>query len=157
MKCKKAKTEVFSKLEKKIAISLLTGMSFPNCSAIFKINKFKCNAIVSTFCMKSNRLLYDKLWHPPFEPVPITKLREYSLIFIDDSRKLEDVTIESPIWVLADVPTMTLNALWNNKNHTIKDVLNNSRRDLLRFRCVGIVGLEKLIISLHKNGFAIKK
>jgi len=157
MKCKEDRKEVFSKLEKKVAISILNGMSLSNCSTIFGINKVKCNAILNTFCMKSNRVLYDKLRQSPFEPVAIGKLRKHSQVFIHDSKNLEEVTIESPIWALPDVPIMALNALWSNKNYTIKDVLNNGQRDLLRFRCFGRVGLEKLLISLNKNGFSISK
>ncbi len=157
MKCKDERKEAFSILEKRIAISILNGMPLSNCSAIFRISKVKCKTILNTFCMKSNRILYDKLRQSSFEPVAIGQLRKHSQVFINDSNNLDEVTIGSPIWALSDVPIITLNALWNNKNYTIKNALNNSQRDLLRFRCLGRVGLEKLLISLKKNGFSLNK
>ncbi len=157
MKCKNERKKVFTKLEKKIAISILKGMALSNCSNKFQISKVKCYSILNAFCMKSNRNLYDKLRFSPFEPVAIGKLRKHAWVFINDSKKLGEVTIESMIWSLPDVPIMTLNSLWNNKNYTINDVLKNSQRDLLKFKCVGKVGLEKLIISLNTFGFSLKK
>ena len=72
-------------------------------------------------------------------------------------KRLEDVTIDSSIWALPDVPIMTLNAIWKSKNYSIRELLKYSQRDLLRFRCLGRVGLEKLILSLNRYGFSIKE
>jgi DNA-directed RNA polymerase alpha subunit len=157
MKSTKDKKEVFSKFEKKVAISILTGMSVSKCSKLFEIDRIMSQTILSTFCMKSNRFLYDKLQGNSYPWPAIGKLREHSEVFINDSKKLENVTIDSSIWALPDVPTMTLNAIWNRNNYTIKDLLQHSQRDLLRFKYFGRIGLNKLISSLNQYGLSIKK
>ena len=149
--------EVFSKLERKVTISILTGMSVSKCSKLFEVGKIRCQTILNIFCMKSNRFLYDKLLGRSYPWPAIGRLREHSEAFINDSKKLENVTIDSSIWALPDVPILTLNAIWNRKNYTIKDLLQHSQRDLLRFKYFGRIGLNKLISSLNQYGFSIKK
>ena len=46
---------------------------------------------------------------------------------------------------------------FNNKNYTIRDLLQHRQRDLLRFKYLGRFGLEKLISSLSQYGFPIKE
>jgi len=157
MKNEKGKKQVFSELEKEVAISILNGMPLQKCSILFGVDESNCKKILHKFCMRSNRFLYEKLQNNYFNPASLGKLRDNSQLFIRDSKKLENVNINSPIWALPDVPITTLNALWNNKYYTVKDVLQNSQRRLLRFRCLGRVGLEKLIISLNNYGFSIKE
>ena len=149
--------EVFSKFEKKVATSILTGMSISKCSKLFEIDRIMSQTILNTFCMKSNRFLYDKLQGRSYPWPAIGRLREHSEVFINDSKKLGNVTIDSSIWALPDVPTMTLNAIWNRNNYTIKDLLQHSQRDLLRFKYFGRIGFNKLISSLNQYGFSIKK
>ena len=154
------KTEAVSQKEKDIAISILNGMSIPKCADKFKEDKFKCKTIVNHFCMKSNYFFYEELKLSLFESPPINKLRKHSKKFIKDSKKIEHITYDSLIWVLPDVPVLTLKAIWNRKKHkirTIKDLLEYSQRDLLRFPCLGKVGLKKLILSLNRYGFSIRK
>ena len=157
MKSTEDKSEVFSETEKKIAISILNGMPISKCSKLFEVGKIGCQTVLNIFCMKSNHILYKKLQRSPFEWPAINKLREHTESFIEDSKKLENVTIDSSIWALPDVPIMTLNAVWRKQNHTIQDLLKHSQRDLLRFRCLGRVGLAKLILSLNRYGFSIKE
>ena len=157
MKNTKDKKEVFSELEKKVAKSLLDGMSISKCSKTFEIDNIKCQTILNIFCMKSNRFLYEKLQGRSFPWPSIGRLREHAEVFINDCKKLENVTIDSSIWALPDVPTMTLNSIWNRENYTIKDLLQNSQRDLLRYKYFGKVGLKKLISSLNQYGFSIKE
>ena len=157
MKDNQDKNTVFSETEKRIAISILNGMSISKCSKQFDVGKIRCQTILNIFCMKSNHFLYEKLQQTPFVWVSITKLREHSRRFIEDSKRLEDVTIDSSIWALPDVPIMTLNAIWKSKNYSIRELLKYSQRDLLRFRCLGRVGLEKLILSLNRYGFSLKE
>ena len=107
--------------------------------------------------MKSNPFLYEELQRSPFNWAAISQLRKHSEKFIEDSRKLENVTIDCSIWALPDVPILTLNAIWNRKGHTIKELLKHSQRDLLRFPCLGKVGLIKLISSLSQFGFSIRE
>jgi hypothetical protein len=157
MKSTKDKKEVFSKFEKKVAISILTGMSVSKCSKLFEINGIMSQTILNTFCMKSNRFLYDKLQGRSYPWPAIGRLREHAEVFINDCKKLENVTIDSSIWALPDVPTMTLNSIWNRKIYTIRNLLKNSQRDLLQFKYLGKTGLKKLILSLSQYGFSIKE
>jgi len=152
--------QVFSKKEKDIAISILNGMSVPKCSETFKVDKIRCQTILNNFCMKSNPFLYEELRRSPFNWAATTLLRKHPEKFIEDAKKLENVTIDSSIWVLPDVPILTLNAIWNRKKHkirTIRDLLAHNQRELLRFPCLGKVGLKKLILSLNQYGFAIRE
>jgi hypothetical protein len=152
--------QVFSQKEKDIAISILNGMSIPKCSKKFHLNRIKCQTILNNFCMKSNPFLYEDLQSSPFYWAATTLLRKHSGKFIEDSKKLENVSIDSLIWALSDVPILTLNAIWNRKKHkirTIKDLLEYSQRELLRFPCLGKVGLKKLISSLAQHGFTIRE
>ena len=150
------KKEVFSEKEKEIAISILKGMSISKCSRQFKVGELGCESILKIFCMKSNHSLYIKLQQSPFAWPPINKLRHHSETFIEDSKKPTTITIDSSIWALPDVPIMTLNAIWKKKNYSIRELLKHSQRDLLRFPCLGKVGLKKLISSLNRYGFSIK-
>jgi len=150
------KKEVFSEKEKEIAISILKGMSISKCSRQFKVGELGCESILNIFCMKSNHSLYIKLQQSPFAWPPINKLRHHSETFIEDSKKPTTITIDSSIWALPDVPIMTLNAIWKKKNYSIRELLKHSQRDLLRFPCLGKVGLKKLISSLNRYGFSIK-
>jgi hypothetical protein len=151
------KKEVFSELEKKVAISILNGTPISKCSKQFEVGKIWCQTILNIFCMKSNRFLYENLQRSPFEWPGIGKLREHSETFINASKKLETVTVDSSIWALSDVPIMTLNAIWNRKIYTIRDLLKHSQRDLLQFKYLGKTGLKKLILSLDQFGFSIKE
>ena len=157
MKNTENKREVFSQLERKVAVSILNGMSISKCSKLFEMGKIKCQTILNTFCMKSNRFLYENLQRSPFEWSAISRLREHSEVFMNDSKMLEDVTIDSSIWALPNVPILTLNAIWNRKIYTIKNLLKHSQRDLLQFKYFGKTGLEKLISSLNQYGFSIKE
>lgn len=152
--------QVFSQKEKDIAISILNGMSIPKCSKTFNVDRIKCRTILNNFCMKSNPFLYEELQRSPFYWAATTLLRKHSERFIEDSRKLEYVTIDSLIWAFPDVPILTLNAIWNRNKHkirTIKDLLEHSQRELLRFPCLGKIGLKKLISSLNTYGFTIRE
>jgi len=153
----KKPTPVFSQKEKDIAISILNGMSISKCSGKFELTKVRCQTVLNTFCMKSNHLLYAKLQQAPFSSVPNKKLREHSEIFIEDSKKIVNVTVDSSIWVLPGVPAMTLKAIWQRNNYTIKDLLKHSEQKLLRFPCLGKIGLSKLVSSLSRYGFTIKE
>jgi hypothetical protein len=160
MKNTEGRNEVFSEKQKKIAISILNGMSIPKCSEKFKEEKIRCQTIVNHFCMKSNYLLYEELQHPLYESAPITQLRNHSKRFIDASMNLEKITSDSLIWALPDVPILTLKAIWSRNKYTIRtinDLLEYSQRDLLRFPCLGKVGLKKLISSLAQYGFTIRE
>ena len=156
MKNIKDKKEVFSELEKEVAVSILNGMSIPKCSKLFEINKIKCQTILNTFCMKSNRFLYEELLRNPFEWPGTGKLRDHAEDFINDSKNLENVTTDSLIWALPDVPILTLNSIWKRNIYTIKSLLEYSKRDLLLFKYLGRGGLKKLISSLDQYGFSIK-
>ena len=151
------KKEVFSEKEKEIAVSILEGMPISKCVRQFKVGELGCESILNIFCMKSNHSLYIKLQQSPFAWPPINKLRQHSETFIEDSKKIENITIDSSIWTLSDVPIMTLNAIWKKKNYSIRELLKYSQLDLLRFPCLGRVGLEKLILSLNRYGFSIKE
>ena len=148
--------KIFFQKEKDISISILNGLSIPKCAEKFEEEKARCITIVNHFCMKSNYYLYEKLQPSLFESAPITELRKHSRRFIEDSVKLEKVTIDSPIWALTDVPMMTLNALWKYKNHTIKDLLEHGERDLLQYKNFGKMGLEQLKSALALYGFSLK-
>jgi len=151
------KREVFSQVEKNIAISILEGMPVSKCTKLFEMSKVQCQTILNIFCRKSNPFIYEKLQKHPFIIPNIGKLRSQSKTFISDSKKLENVTIDSSIWALPDVPMMTLNAIWKRKSYTIKDLLQYSQRDLLRFHYIGKIGFYKLLSSLKQYGFSIKE
>ena len=157
MNKKNQKKKVFSQKERDIAISILGGMSISKCAEKFKEEKTRCQTIVNHFCMKSNYFLYEELRRSPFYWAGITQLRKHSERFIEDSNIFENATIDSLIWALPDVPILALNAIWNRENHTIKDLLKHNQRDLLRFPCLGKVGLKKLFSSLSQYGFTIRE
>ena len=157
MKNSEDKKELFSELEKEIAISILKGMSISKCSKQFEVGKLRCQTILNIFCMKSNHILYIKLQQSRFVWPAIYKIRHHSETFIEDSKKPTNVTIDSSIWTLDDVPIMTLNAIWKKKSYSIRELLKYSQRDLLRFPCLGKVGLKRLILSLDRYGFSIKE
>lgn len=84
MKSDEYSAEVFSQLEKEVAISILKGMPLSKCAHLHGISKLKCQTIVNTYCFKSNRALYDTLrWNPFVPAAPVTELRKHSQIFID--------------------------------------------------------------------------
>jgi len=73
MKSDEDRAEVFFQLEKQVAISILKGMPLSECAHLHGITKLKCQTIVNTYCLKSNRYLYDTLRWYPFDPgAPIT-------------------------------------------------------------------------------------
>ncbi|MBC2694159.1 MAG: hypothetical protein HF982_02550 [Desulfobacteraceae bacterium] len=144
-------------MEKQVAISILKGMTLSKCAHLHGISKLKCQTIVNTYCLKSNRALYDKLRWNPFDPgAPVTELRKHAQIFIDGAAINEKVTLHSSIWALPEVPIRILNALWESNFTDIQEILEYDQRSLLRLRNVGKGGLKKLLISLGKYGFSIK-
>lgn len=157
MKSDEYSAGVFSQLEKQVAISILKGMTLSKCAHLHGISKLKCQTIVNTYCLKSNRALYDKLRWNPFDPgAPVTELRKHAQIFIDGAAINEKVTLHSSIWALPEVPIRILNALWESNFTDIQEILEYDQRSLLRLRNVGKGGLKKLLISLGKYGFSIK-
>jgi RNA polymerase alpha subunit len=154
MKSDEDRVNVFSQLEKQVAVSILKGMPLSKCSYVHGITKLKCQTVVNTYCLKSNRDLYDTLRWNPFDPVaPISELRKHAQHFIDGVVSLEKVTIQSSIWALPGVPIRILNALWKSRITTIEDILAYDQRDLLRLRNVGKGGFRKLLASLGRYGF----
>jgi hypothetical protein len=157
---KNHKKDAYSQKERDIAISILNGMSIPKCAKKFKESEIKCQTIVNHFCMKSNYILFEKCQHPLYKSAQITQLRNHSKRFIDASKNLEKITSDSLIWALPDVPFLTLKPIWSRNKYTIRtinDLLKYSQRDLLRFPCLGKVGLKKLISSLAQYGFTIRE
>lgn len=158
MKSDEDKAEVFSQLERQVAISILKGMPLSKCARLHGITKLKCQTIVNTYCLKSNRDLYDTLRWNPFDPgAALTELRKHAQVFIDGAGTNEKVSIHNSIWALPEVPIRILNALWESRITTIKEILEYDQRSLLRLRNVGKGGLKKLLISLGKYGFCINK
>ena len=149
--------QLFSTKEKNIAISILNGASISECSRLYSVSKVKCQAILNTFCSKSNRSLFCSLRHSEFDfNVPLTKLRMHADIFIEGAKELENITIHSTIWALPNVPYRTLNALDKMGVDTIEKILESDLRSLARIKNVGKKGLEKLQESLKHYGFSIR-
>lgn len=158
MEINEEKKELFTQLEKKVAISILKGASISSCAQKHGLSKLKCQTIVNTYCAKSNRSLYDSLrWNPFDTAAPITKLRKFAEDFIKGANLNEKVTLHSSIWALPAVPIRTLNALWESNITDIQEILEYDQRNLLRLRNVGKGGLKKLLISLGKYGFSISE
>ncbi len=158
MKSDEYSVDVFSQLDKQVAISILKGMPLSKCAHLHGISKLKCQTILNTYCLKSNRTLYDTLRWNPFDPgAPVTELRKHAQIFIDGAGINEKVTLHSSIWALPEVPIRILNALWKINITDIQEILEYDQRNLLRLRNVGKGGLKKLLISLGKHGFSINE
>lgn len=109
------------------------------------------------YCAKSNITLHNSLRRSQFEfIVPLTKLRNHANIFIESAKDLENITIQSSIWALPNVPLITLNALEKMEINTIEKILESDLRTLARIKNVGKNGLEKLQASLKNYGFFIR-
>ena len=106
--------------------------------------------------MKSNHDLYRSLrWNKWETCAPLSKLRQHAQEFFAGAERNVQINLDSSIWTLPGVPTMTLNALEENGISTIDKLIRCDKHKLSRLRKMGKFGLQKLNISLEKFGFSI--